>query len=36
MGSKWKKFDKCPYCQGLRIRKDNGEWFCLDCGARWE
>jgi len=43
MGTKWNKYNRCPYCGSRRIRIKNKQdetwycytWYCLKCEKEW-
>ena len=37
MGTKWKKYDKCPFCGSTSIASGyKHEWQCMVCGEVWD
>lgn len=37
MGTKWNKYNRCPYCSSRRIKnnKRDNTWYCLKCEKAW-
>lgn len=37
MGTKWNKYNRCPYCSSTRIKsnKKDNSWYCLKCKKEW-